>query len=128
MEVKSKAEFKDRQKAREMQQAALGQEDKFSKRFIYYLTSFLIITGIGYLFMVSFLVTPKENQRIVDTALGFIMGTVISSVIAFFYSSTKTSNEKTQQIVKLASTGGDTTIIDSPISTTSDQPKPEVKE
>ncbi len=88
--------------ARTMQTAALGQEDKFAKRYIYYLTSFIIITSLTYIFVVTFCKIPAENLRVVDTILGFMLGTLISSVISFFYGSTKSSGEKTEQLIKLS--------------------------
>lgn len=92
----------DAQNARAMQIAALTQEDKFSKRFVYYLTAFLVVCGFGYIYMVTYYPVPLQNKEIVNTVMGLIIGTVFGSVLSFFYGTTKSSNEKSTLIAQLA--------------------------
>lgn len=85
-------EIEDRANARAMQIAALGQEDKFSKRFIYYLASFWSVSGIVYIYMATF--TSIINDKIADTVLGFLLGTIVATIINFFFGSSRGSGEK----------------------------------
>lgn len=86
-------ELEDRQDAREMQRAALSQNDRFSKRFIYYLSGIIIaiiFLGLGGLFYFHI---PEGNEqlvsRIVDifqnfgmSVLGFYFGTKLKKTNA----------------------------------------------
>lgn len=84
----------DRSDARAMQVAALAQSDKFSKRFVYYLAAFWSVVGSGYLFAVTFIVYPETNTRIVDTITGFLLGTIVATIIQFFFGSSSGSKAK----------------------------------
>ncbi|MCY4418881.1 MAG: hypothetical protein OXB93_03430 [Cytophagales bacterium] len=75
----------DRDSARKLQEKALQQEDRFSKRFIYYLASLWSISGVAYIFLVTF--TEVVNERVSDTIMGFLMGTIISTIVNYFYGS-----------------------------------------
>ena len=78
----------DRASARDMQKAALAQEDPFSKRFVYYLAALWSVAGIIYIFLVTF--TSVVNARIADTVMGFLMGTIVSTIINYFFGSSDT--------------------------------------
>jgi hypothetical protein len=80
--------------ARDMQKAALGQNDIFSKRFIYYFASFWSTAAVLYIACITFLEVPQANERFADTVLGFVLGTVIATIIGFFYGSSAGSKEK----------------------------------
>ena len=71
--------------ARDLQKVALTQEDRFSKRFIYYLAAFWSLAGVSYIFLITF--TEVLNDRIADTVLGFLMGTIVSTIINYFFGS-----------------------------------------
>uniref|UniRef100_A0A6M3KPH6 Putative colicin V production protein n=1 Tax=viral metagenome TaxID=1070528 RepID=A0A6M3KPH6_9ZZZZ len=77
----------DLKDARKMQTAALQQTDIFSKRFIYYFASFWSVFACLYVGGITFTEIPQENVRFADTVLGFLLGTVVASLIAFFYGS-----------------------------------------
>lgn len=80
-------EIDDRKDARSMQEEALKQQDPFSKRFIYYFSIFWSWFSAAYLAGITFVEIPKENIRVVDTVLGFILGTAIAAMFSFFYGS-----------------------------------------
>lgn len=82
--------------ARDLQKVALQQDDVFSKRFIYYLAIFWSLTGAAYLFLATF--TEVVNPKMADTVLGFLLGTIISTIINFFFGSSKGSKDKTIQL------------------------------
>jgi hypothetical protein len=85
----------DKANARDMQKAALAQDDLFSKRFIYYLAIWWSFFAAIYIGCVSFLTIAPENVPLVHTILGFLLGTVVSGIIQFFFGSSKGSQDKT---------------------------------
>lgn len=84
--------------ARDMQKVALQQTDLFSKRFVYYLASFWSLIGGVFIFMVLFKPIPTENVRLIDTILGFLLGTIVATIINFFFGSSKGSSDKMKQL------------------------------
>lgn len=71
--------------ARQMQEHALAQSDRFAKRFVYYLAALWSVAGILYVFLITF--TEVISERSADTVLGFLMGTIVSTIINYFYGS-----------------------------------------
>jgi hypothetical protein len=85
--------------ARAMQVAALNQEDKFSKRFVMYLAMFWSVTSCIYIGAITFKEIPQNNLRFVDTLLGVCIGTVITTILNFFFGSSAGSKAK-QEIIE----------------------------
>jgi hypothetical protein len=88
--------------ARAMQIAALSQEDKFSKRFVYYFAAgwslFTMLYVSGITFWPPMSEAGKSNSA---TVLGFLLGTAVSMIFGYFYGSNKTSQVKDATISKL---------------------------
>jgi len=84
--------------ARAMQVAALQQDDKFAKRFVMYLAIFWSVTAVSYIFFITFGTIPESNVRFADTILGFLLGTVVATIINFFLGSSASSKEKTEAL------------------------------
>lgn len=80
--------------AREMQKSALAQDDKFSKRFTYYLAAGSLLIGFTYIFIITLCTIPPENQRFADTILGVVIASIIGTIYNFFYGSSKSSWDK----------------------------------
>lgn len=80
--------------ARNMQVEALRQDDLFSKRFIYIFATFWSIFAAGYIGFITFGTIPADNQRFADTILGFLLGTVVATILQFFFGSSMGSKEK----------------------------------
>lgn len=80
--------------ARNMQVEALRQEDTFAKRFIYIFAIFWSIFAAGYIGFITFGTIPSDNQRFADTILGFLLGTVVATILQFFFGSSMGSKEK----------------------------------
>lgn len=80
--------------ARNMQVEALRQDDLFSKRFIYIFATFWSIFAAGYIGFITFGHIPEDNQRFADTILGFLLGTVVATILQFFFGSSVGSKEK----------------------------------
>lgn len=87
--------------ARDLQKTALQQADIFSKRFVYYLASFWSICSAAYIYFITFGTIPQDNTRFADTILGFLLGTVISLILNYWFGSSNSSNTKTIQISQL---------------------------
>jgi hypothetical protein len=96
-----KAYLADRQSARDMQIAALGQSDLFAKRFIYYFAIAWSVFAMVYVGAITMFQIPTANVRFADTVLGFLLGTVVSGLMSFFYSSTISSKTKDNTIAEL---------------------------
>lgn len=86
--------YADTANARALQVAALQQSDKFSKRFVYYFATFWSVTAALYIAFITFGHIPESNVRFADTILGFILGTIIATIVQFFFGSSLTSKEK----------------------------------
>ena len=82
--------------AREMQKEALKQEDKFSKRFVYYFAIVIVIISFGYIFFTSFYTYPIANARIIDLLTGGIIS-ILATIVNFFFGSSKGSSDKDYQ-------------------------------
>ena len=80
--------------ARNMQVEALRQDDLFSKRFIYIFATFWSLFAAAYIAFITFGHIPEDNQRFADTILGFLLGTVVATILQFFFGSSMGSKEK----------------------------------
>jgi hypothetical protein len=87
---------KNTDSARVMQNTALNQADVFSKRFVYYFASFWSLCAALYIGFITFASIPQANIRFADTILGFILGTVIATILNFFFGSSSGSKLKTE--------------------------------
>jgi hypothetical protein len=94
-EFRIEQENKNTADARDMQKAALAQNDVMSKRFVYYFASFWSICSALYIGFITFGNIPAGNVRFADTILGFILGTVIATILNYFYGSSSGSTRKT---------------------------------
>jgi hypothetical protein len=94
------AEAKDRDSARQMQIAALQQDDLFSKHFIYWFAWYWSVGSTLYFFSVTFLPMPEGGRDFANIILGFLLGTAVATIISFFYGSSKSSKDKTDALVK----------------------------
>jgi len=95
-----KAYLLDVQGARQMQIAALAQDDLFSKRFVYYFAIFWSIFAMAFFTAVTFLPIQGFGQRIADTILGVLVSTIITGIFHYMYGSTRGSAAKTELIAR----------------------------
>ena len=93
-----KAETSDKANARQMQLEALKQDGWFAKNFVYLLATFWTVAAIVYIGFVTFGTIPTENVRFADTILGFLLGTVIATIINFFMGTSFSSRVKDESI------------------------------
>lgn len=97
-----KAEAADKDSARKMQVEALKQEGWFAKNFVYLLASFWTVATVIYIGFITFGSIPEANVRFADTILGFLLGTVIATIINFFMGTSFSSRIKDESINKLS--------------------------
>lgn len=90
-------EYANVENARELQKAALAQEDKFAKRFVYFFASFWSLVGAVYIFAITFGNIPEANVRIADTTSGFMLGTVLGGMFTYFLGSSLGSFRKDER-------------------------------
>lgn len=97
-------ELADIQSARAMQAAALAQDDRFSKRFIYYFATFWSLFAALYIAFITFGTIPAQNVRFADTNLGFVLGTIVATMVQYFYGSSRGSKIKDELIKQMQPT------------------------
>lgn len=95
-----KAFLADMKDARAMQVAALGQEDVFSKRFVYYFACAWSLFAMVYFCAVTFCDIPTGGQRVADTILGVLITSVVGGMFAYFYGTNKSSADKTRLLAQ----------------------------
>ena len=61
-----------------------------------YLATFWSVTAVVYIFLITFTFIPEMNVRFADTILGFLLGTVVATILNFFLGSSASSKEKTE--------------------------------
>lgn len=98
----AKMDLENVKDARAMQTAALAQSDVFSKRFVYYFASFWSVFAVVYISAITFATIPKDNIRFADTIIGFLLGTVVATILNFFYGTSKSSQDKTDKLAEMA--------------------------
>jgi hypothetical protein len=81
--------------SRAMQIAALQQSDLFSKRFVYYLAMFVIVSATGFGFALMFWEIPDGNKRLVELFADMYLLAGALIVLSFFFGSSKSSQDKT---------------------------------
>ena len=85
----TKLRLTDLKDARNMQNMALSQDDKFSKRFVYYFAIGWSVFAMAFLAGITFWEVPEASTRFADTIVGFLLGTIVSTIIGFFYGSSE---------------------------------------
>lgn len=93
--------LKDVQDARDLQKVALGQSDLFSKRFIYYFAAGITLLTMAYDFLFFFVHFPPENKDLLVTTAGVLNTSCLVMVISFFFGSSKSSEDKQKQIMRM---------------------------
>lgn len=97
-----RAYLADVDSARRMQMEALKQDDLFAKRFVYWFSIAWSLFAMVFLLSATFMDIPEKNIRTVDTVLGFLLGTAISSIFSYFLGTSYTSRRKDDTISSLA--------------------------
>jgi hypothetical protein len=101
-EKREKIAAEDRGSARAMQIAALGSGDWFARRFVYIFIAAWSLFSMTFLLLVTLAEIPEANVRVVDTILGFLLGTALAAVFNYLLGSTARSSKKDDTIQTLA--------------------------
>lgn len=91
----------DMDSARNMQAEALKQNDIFSKRFVYYLASFVVFAVICYDILFFFIKFPPENRDVIVGTSSLLNGTAFVMVLSFFFGSSKGSKDGADRMDKM---------------------------
>jgi hypothetical protein len=85
--------YKDVDSARAMQNEALRQEDRFAKRFVYFLSALVMINTVIAGVCSFFFSFPIENKDLVAQYYNFSFLIGGAQMLGFFYGSSKTVNK-----------------------------------
>lgn len=61
------------------------KDAKFQDSFAIY----LVTLAAAYIACVTFIPIPKDNQSIVNTVLGFLLGSLVGTIVTYFYGASK---------------------------------------
>jgi hypothetical protein len=56
------------------------------------------IYAMLYICGISFIDIPETNVRVIDTVLGFTLGTIVATIIAFYFGSSEGSSDKNEML------------------------------
>ena len=76
---------KKRANVKAMQAQALKRSDPEARLFMYRFAWFWAVSACLYLSLITFIEIPKENIRFAENILGFILGTVVATIMQFFF-------------------------------------------
>jgi hypothetical protein len=99
-EFMAEIDLKNTQDARDMQEKAMENADPVVRRFVYVFAAFWSLFAVSYIIIITLCNIPEKNIRFVDVVLGFIMGTVVSTILNFFFGSSQSSKDKTKELLK----------------------------
>jgi len=91
---------KSAQRATDMQLLAMQSPDVMIRRFLYYYAWYWGVFAGLYFFAVSFLPVENRNRDFINIILGFMIGTAIPAIIAFFFGQANKSREDTMKQMK----------------------------
>jgi hypothetical protein len=92
-----RTEVDDRKSARQLQMKALDQDDKFARRYIYYLATFIIVSATIFGVMFFFVDVPERNMRLVEMFADIYLFAGAIMVIQFYFGSSMGSKTKDNQ-------------------------------
>lgn len=58
-----------------------------------------------YILMITMTEVPESNVRYVDTIIGFLLGTIVATIINYFFGSSKGSKDKDAVMAAIADNG-----------------------
>jgi hypothetical protein len=93
-EFMAEIDLKNMEGARNMQLAAMENDDPLVRRFVYFFIAGWSILSATYIGCITFIDIPDENARFADTILGFVLGTMVASMFQFLLGSSLGSRNK----------------------------------
>jgi len=77
-----------------MQLKAMESDDPLVRRFIYFFIGFWSIFAAAFIPSLIWVPIGESNMRFADTVLGYVMGTMVTSMFAFLLGSSQGSRMK----------------------------------
>ena len=93
-EFMAELDEKSRQRATDMQLQAMKSDDPLVRRFVYFLIGFWSIFAVAFIPSLIWAPIPESGTRYADTILGYVMGTIVTSMFAFLLGSSQGSRMK----------------------------------
>lgn len=93
-EFMAELDEKSRQRATDMQMKAMDSDDPFIRRFLYYFIGCWSAFSMVFIPCLIWASIPESGQRYADTILGYVMGTIVTSMFAFLLGSSQGSRMK----------------------------------
>jgi len=93
-EFMAELDEKSRQRATDMQLKAMESDDPLVRRFIYFFIGFWSIFAAAFIPSLIWVPIGEDNMRFADTVLGYVMGTMVTSMFAFLLGSSQGSRMK----------------------------------
>lgn len=75
-----------------------AEHKKAHNAFLYGFAYLWSVSSIVYIFCVSFVAVPEKNIRVVDTIVGFLLGTIIAGLIGYFYGASHVPEDSIPQL------------------------------
>lgn len=72
----------------------------FYRHFIQIYAIYWSIVSTAYIGAITFIQIPESSVRFADLIIGFLLGTVVSTIIQFFFGSSKSSKDKDDAILE----------------------------
>lgn len=86
-----------------------GMIERVSKR-LYFECSFAVMIFLlvaGYIYGITFTDIPENNQRVVDTVLGYILGSILTPIIIWAFKNSKMTQDKMKGDTNVSQPYGD---------------------
>jgi len=93
-EFMAELDEKSRQRATDMQLQAMKSDDPLVRRFVYFFIGFWSIFAVAFIPSLIWAPIPESGTRYADTILGYVMGTIVTSMFAFLLGSSQGSRMK----------------------------------
>lgn len=93
--------LKDIQDSRAMQLQAVKSDDKFVRRFVYWLAIFVIVAAFGMMALILLNQLPEGSKEFAYLIMGNLTG-ALTTILAFFFGSTRGSESKNEVIRNLS--------------------------
>lgn len=93
-EFMAELDEKSRQRATDMQMAAMKSDDWLVRRFVYLFIGFWSLFAAAFIPAIIWLDIPDQNIRFADTVLGFVLATMVASMFGFLLGSSQGSRLK----------------------------------
>jgi hypothetical protein len=93
-EFMAELDEKSRQRATDMQMKAMESDDPLVRRFIYFFIGWWSLFCAVVIPCLIWVPIPESGQRYADTILGYVMGTIVTSMFAFLLGSSQGSRMK----------------------------------